>query len=68
MGSESLAAKVCAVTFFLVLLVGRKYFVKIIIRVDSLVNRQLMRLYNFIFRPPNIKNSLSLSQLGVIRI
>jgi hypothetical protein len=67
-GSESLAAKVCAVTFFLVLLAGRKYFVKIIIRVDSLVNRQLMRLINFVYRPPNIKNSLSLSQLGVIRI
>jgi flagellar biosynthesis protein FlhB len=67
-GSESLVAKVCAVTFFLVLLAGRKYFVKIIIRVDSLVNRQLMRLINFVYRPPNIKNSLSLSQLGVIRI
>jgi hypothetical protein len=68
MGSESLAAKVCAVTFFLVLLAGRKYLVNRILNSDSLVNTQLQRLYNFIYRPPNIKNSLSLSQLGVIRI
>jgi hypothetical protein len=67
-GSQSLVAKVCAVTFFLVLLAGRKYYVKRILRADSFINTQLLRLFNFIYRPPNIKNALSLSQLGVIRI
>jgi hypothetical protein len=66
--TDSLVVKVCAVTFFLVLLAGRKYFVKRIARVDSLINTQLVRLFNYIYRPPNVKNALSLSQLGVIRI
>ena len=66
--TESLAAKVCAVTFFLVLLAGRKYFVKRIVRLDSLINTQLSHLVNYFYRPPNVKNALSLSQLGVIRI
>jgi hypothetical protein len=33
-----------------------------------LINTQLARLFNYIYRPPNVKNALSLSQLGVIRI
>jgi hypothetical protein len=66
--TESLAAKVCAVTFFLVLMAGRKFFVKRVVRLDSQIYTQLSRFFNYIYRPPNLKNALSLSQLGVIRI
>jgi hypothetical protein len=67
-GAGDFGAKICAATFFLVLLVGRKYLIKRAKKLDSQINSQLLRLRTTLHRPPGIKYALSLSQLGVIRI
>ncbi|MFM1797025.1 MAG: hypothetical protein RL733_806 [Actinomycetota bacterium] len=67
-GSGTFGAKICAATFFLVLLVGRKYLIKSVKKLDLQINSQILRLRTTLHRPPGIKYALSLSQLGVIRI
>ncbi len=64
----SMAAKACATLFFIVLLVGRKYLRQKIQIVRPKVRIQLHLARLALPRPPNFHNSLSLSQLGIIRI
>ena len=64
----SIAAKACATLFFIVLLVGRKYLSQKIQKVRTKLRIQLHLARLALPRPPNFHNSLSLSQLGVIRI
>lgn|GEM_PF-6636797 len=67
-GSHSLACDICVGVVFLVLLVGRKIFLKN--RIWTLgVTNQLSHWRAFSFtRPPNLKFALTLPQLGVFRI
>jgi hypothetical protein len=64
----SIAAKACATLFFIVLLVGRKYLSQKIQIVRTKLRIQLHLARLALPRPPNFHNSLSLSQLGIIRI
>ena len=64
----SIAAKACATLFFIVMLVGRKYLSQKIQTSSTKVRIQLQRARMAIPRPPNFQNSLSLPQLGIIRI
>lgn len=68
LSSESLITDVCIGLFFLVLIVGRKYLLE-----QRKLPNSFSRVYSwsskFTFvRPPNLAFSLSLSQLGVIRV
>ena len=67
-GSHSLVTDICVGIVFLVLLVGRKFFLKN--RTWSLcVANQLTHWRAFSFtRPPNLRYALTLPQLGVLRI
>ena len=64
----SIAANACATLIFIVLLVGRKYLSQKIQTSSTKVRIQLQRARMAIPRPPNFQNSLSLPQLGIIRI
>jgi hypothetical protein len=64
----SMAAKACATLFFIVLLVGRKFLSQKIQIVRTKLRIQLHLARLALPRPPNFHNSLSLSQLGIIRI
>lgn len=67
-GSHSLVCDICVSVVFLVLLVGRKIFLKN--RIWTLgVTNQLSQWRAFSFtRPPNLEFALTLPQLGVFRI
>jgi len=66
--NSTIAAKACATLFFIVLLVGRKYLSQKIQIVRTKLRIQLHLARLALPRPPNFHNSLSLSQLGIIRI
>lgn len=68
LSSQSLLTDVCLGVFFLVLIVGRKYLLEQRKSVGNF-SRALSwrRVFTFI-PPPNLTFSLSLPQLGVIRI